>query len=92
MQAARYPYKGFAIEALVYLVRPAEGRARQAPLDKRYQASVQLTHVDSQQKRVVALPSWNNFDSVGDARRAAEHYGRELIDAPEPVMDRLATK
>ncbi|GAB4060284.1 hypothetical protein [Uliginosibacterium sediminicola] len=90
MQSVSSNYKGFLIEPLVYLLAPTAASGRQRPLDKRYQASVQITNVDTQDKQVIKLPLSSQFECVGDARRAAELYGRALVDNPKDHAETLA--
>ncbi|KAF7598612.1 MAG: hypothetical protein CGU28_11350 [Candidatus Dactylopiibacterium carminicum] len=82
MEAAQAPYKGFLIEALVYLAAPPEGKTGLRPLDKRYAASVRITNVETNESRISRLPRRKDFACVGDARRAAEIHSRKLIDSP----------
>ncbi|WP_341675290.1 hypothetical protein [Niveibacterium sp. SC-1] len=73
-------YKGFLIEPLVYPLAPGADKKRRTPLDMRYQAAVRVTDFNGADPAVVKVQA--DFGSFGDARRAAEVFGRELIDAP----------
>lgn len=74
-------YKGFLIEPLVYQTT-SNGtlRMRGERLARVYGASVRITDVQSTKSAVSKLPIKPDFDCVGDARRAAEIFGRQLID------------
>lgn len=85
MESAQAPYKGFLIEALVYLAPPPEGTGGLRPLDKRYAASVKITNIETNTSRIAKLPGKKDFACVGDARRAAETHGRKMIDRPPTV-------
>lgn len=75
-------YNGFLIEPLIYQLRDG-GQARGASLDRKYGAAVRVTNIDSQASAVSKLPTHTTFSCVGDARRAAEVFGRNLVDAPQ---------
>ena len=72
-------YKGHTVEPLVYLyIEPKVGKL---PRVRRYRAAVHVTDLATQEIQVAKLPM--DYEFFGDARRAAEARGREMIDHPE---------
>lgn len=80
-------YKGHTVEPLVYLyIEPKVGKL---PRVRRYRAAVHITDLATQEKQVAKLAM--DFEFFGDARRAAEARGREMIDHPESAADTVET-
>ncbi|HEY4372445.1 MAG TPA: hypothetical protein VGN52_11025 [Burkholderiales bacterium] len=76
-----YQYKGHSIEPLIYarsLPRNGSGRVHQ-----RYQAAVTIVNLETAVKSTTRLP--DDFDSFGDARRAAQTCGQALVDDSRKV-------
>ncbi|MFA9441549.1 hypothetical protein ACDA63_18115 [Uliginosibacterium sp. sgz301328] len=73
-------YKGFLVEPLVYQVKDTALRAIGVLPSRMYQASVRITDVKAAKSSVSKLPPRPDFNCIGDARRAAERFGRDLVD------------
>jgi len=79
-------YKGHTVEPLVYLhIEPKVGKL---PRVRRYRAAVHVTDLATQEKQVAKLAM--DYEFFGDARRAAEARGREMIDHPELAETEMA--
>lgn len=74
-------YKGFLIEPLIYRQPLGATEKGCTQLNLRYQAAVRLTDLGSLNSSVSKLPLGPDFTCVGDARRAAEIFGRGLVDS-----------
>lgn len=75
-------YKGYLIEPLIYPHPGSRSLHDGAPRALHYQASVRVTELESLIASVSKLPARSAFLCLGDARRAAEVFGRSLIDSP----------
>lgn len=73
-------YKGFLIEPLIYQQPRTRTPVGMGPRELCYDASVRLTELGSSVSSVSRLPVHANFLCLGDARRAAEGFGRRLVD------------
>lgn len=73
-----YQYKGHSIEPLIY----AKTLPRQAGAvrHQRYQAAVSVTNLETREKNTARLAV--DFESFGDARRAAQERGQAMVDDP----------
>ena len=75
-------YKGFLIEPLVYPFPLASNQKGHGQPNLQYQVAVRITDLRSSSSSVSKPPLLQSFSCLGDARRAAEIFGRGMVDTP----------